>query len=164
MTIPESVKNIGYKAFYGCRSLTRVTIPESVNSIGRVAFDGCISLVNINFEGNAPSFYEADIFSGTSEHARIIVNQDATGFGKRFAGLPVHVLEKSKINSIIETNFPFNISFRTKEGSSYVIEATRDLKHWGKIGEVKGTGSEVKFTDFRESIFQQQYYRVKLAE
>ena len=164
ITIPKSVKSIGYKSFYGCNNLTSVTIPESVKSIDRVAFDGCISLLNIIFEGDAPNFYKANIFSGTSENAKIIVNKYAKGFGKIFAGLPVHVVEKSKIKLFIESNYPLIISFRSKEGSSYAVEATGNLMLWSKIGMVKGTGNEVKFTDFRESIFQQQYYRVNLDE
>jgi len=38
------------------------------------------------------------------------------------------------------------------------------LKQWGEIGEVQGTGSSVKFTDWREALFQKQYYRLKLVE
>ena len=44
------------------------------------------------------------------------------------------------------------------------VEASHDLKKWGEIGEVQGTGSSIKFTDWREAIFQKQYYRLRLAE
>ena len=37
ITIPNSVKVIGYRAFYGC-SLTSITIPNSVTSIGEMRF------------------------------------------------------------------------------------------------------------------------------
>ena len=34
-----------------------------------------------------------------------------------------------------------------KEDSTYIIEVSHDLKQWGELGEVQGTGSSVKFTD-----------------
>ncbi len=40
--IPNSVKNLGEGAFYGCDSLTSITIPDSVMSIGDEAFRNCI--------------------------------------------------------------------------------------------------------------------------
>ncbi len=38
------------------------------------------------------------------------------------------------------------------------------MKQWGELGEVQGTGSSVEFTDWREAIFEKQYYRLKLVE
>ena len=46
-TIPDSVINIGFEAFYYCTNLTGVTIPASVTSIGQVAFYGCTGLTNL---------------------------------------------------------------------------------------------------------------------
>lgn len=47
VTVPDSITEIGYKAFYGCRSLTSITIPDSVTAIGRSAFDYCDKLIQI---------------------------------------------------------------------------------------------------------------------
>ena len=44
VTIPPSVKSIGYSAFEYCYGLTSVTIPPSVKSIGYSAFEGCDEL------------------------------------------------------------------------------------------------------------------------
>ena len=63
-----------------------------------------------------------------------------------------------------KTAWPFTVSFTTAEGSTYVFQASGDLKNWSKVEEVNGTGGEVKVTDWREAIFQKQYYRVKLVE
>ena len=71
MILPQSVKNIKWRAFYkcsglkeinlssvetiqedaflGCSSLTELTIPASVKSIGAAAFDGCSSVEVINY-------------------------------------------------------------------------------------------------------------------
>jgi surface-anchored protein len=67
------------------------------------------------------------------------------------------------INSFSEIAVPFSITFQTKSDSIYIIEVSHDLKKWGEIGEVQGTGSSVEFTDWRKALFQKQYYRVKLV-
>ena len=46
--IPNSVTNIGDRAFGHCESLTSINIPNSVTNIGKVAFYGCKSLINVN--------------------------------------------------------------------------------------------------------------------
>jgi len=58
----------------------------------------------------------------------------------------------------------FTILFNSREGNSYEFQTSDDLQNWIKLGEAQGTGSSVKFIDRRNAIFQQQYYRVKVAE
>ena len=101
-----------------------------------------------------------------SDDAKIFINPDATSFGKTFAGLPVVIFKKIQINAVSKTDSPFTISFESKSGATYEIEVTHDLKQWGKIDKVKGTGSSVKFTDPRLPIvpFEWNYFRVKLVE
>jgi len=164
VTISGSVTNIPKYAFNGCSSLTSVRIPDSVTSIAKSAFSSCRSLTSVTFEGDAPSL-EANVFRNVSGNAKIFINPSATGFGETFGGLPVQILEKAlNINAANKTDFPFTISFETKSDSTYTIEVTHDLKQWGEIGELQGTGSSVEFTDWRKALFQKQYYRVKLAE
>jgi hypothetical protein len=164
VTIPDSVTRIGLWAFRRCTSLTSVTIPDSVISIYNGAFEGCTSLKRITLEGDAPKLYDAKVFSKVSDNAKVFINPDATGFGETFGGLPVIILKNLRINTFSKSASPFSLSFESKPGSTYKIEASHDLKKWGEIGEVQGTGSSVKFTDWREAIFQKQYYRVKLVE
>ncbi len=47
ITIPNSVKSIGYGAFNWCESLQIVTIPNSVTSIEDYAFSDCESLQSV---------------------------------------------------------------------------------------------------------------------
>ena len=61
-------------------------------------------------------------------------------------------------------NIPFSFSFLSLINKDYIIEVSDDLKQWAQLQEVKGTGSEVKVTDWREAIFKKQYYRIKVLE
>ncbi len=166
-TIPYNVSRIGRSSFNSCSSLTSVTIPDSVTSIENGAFSRCSSLTSITFEGNV-SILGIDVFVGVSDNAKIFINPGAIGFGETFGGLPVIILKKLRINSFNNNAAPFNLSFvenrKSKSDSTYIIEASHDLKKWGELGEVQGTGSSVEFTDWREALFQKQYYRVKLVE
>ena len=54
-TIPSGVTSIGYRAFYGCSSLTNITIPDSVTSIGSYAFYNCSSLTGITIPDSVTS-------------------------------------------------------------------------------------------------------------
>ena len=141
-----------------------MTIPDSITRIGNGAFQGCSSLKSITFEGNAPSSLGADVFKYLPIGATITVPAGATGFGETFGGLPVIIEGKLEINTFSKSASPFTISFESKLGLTYIVEASHDLKKWGEIGEAQGTGSSVEFTDWREALFQKQYYRVKMVE
>ena len=115
------------------------------------------------------------MFSNVSGNAKIFINSDAIAFDETFEGLPVIILEELKINtfsksaapfshSFSKSVAPFSLNFESISGLTYIIEASYDLKQWGEIGEVQAAGSSVEYTDWREAIFQKQYYRFKLAE
>ena len=163
--IGNKVTSIGRWAFRDCRNLTNVTIPDSVTQIGSWAFSGCSSLKSITFEGNAPSSFGSDVFKNLPIEATVTVKAGATGFGETYGGLTVQILKKKLvIKSFNSHASPFSLTFETQSDSTYVIEVSHDLKKWGGIGEVQGTGSSVEFTDWREALFQKQYYRMKLME
>ena len=53
--IPNTVKQIGESAFWGCKSLKKVIVPESVEYIGRDAFMDCRALEEIWLPGSLTS-------------------------------------------------------------------------------------------------------------
>ncbi len=174
VTIPDSVTSIGEKAFYDCHSLMNITIPDSVIGIYNSAFESCTSLKRITFEGDAPFFWGTNVFSNISGNAKVFINPDAIAFGETLEGLPVIILEELEINTFSKSavprrpfslsTSPFSLNFASISGLTYIIEASHDLKQWGQIGQVRAGGSSVQYTDWRESHFQKQYYRVKLME
>ena len=60
------------------------------------------------------------------------------------------------------SNNPFGFSYETEKGKTYKVECSTDLIRWYEVDLVKGTGNEVKFTDKRQRLFEQQFYRVVL--
>jgi len=88
------------------------------------------------------------------------------GNPQRTGRAPSPVVDKIQINAFSKSDSPFTISFESKSGSTYTIEASHNLTQWGELGEVQGTGSSVEFTDPRLPIvpFERNYYRVKLVE
>ena len=59
---------------------------------------------------------------------------------------------------------PFGFGFESQTGSSYVVEATGDLKEWGVVKTYNGTGTKIRFEEKRDQVFPQIYYRVKVVE
>ena len=58
VTIPNSVTTIGYRAFYCCSNLKSVTIPNSVKEIDGYAFYGCNSLTSVNLPNSVTDIGE----------------------------------------------------------------------------------------------------------
>lgn len=64
IALPEGLKNIGARAFFGCRSLAGVVIPNSVESIGKSAFAYCDSLRKVVMPRGIKNL-KGDIFEKT---------------------------------------------------------------------------------------------------
>ena len=52
VSLPESVRQLGYGCFAGCSGLTEITIPKSVRVIDEYAFAYCTGLKRVIIEGN----------------------------------------------------------------------------------------------------------------
>ena len=80
-TIPDSVTEIGKRAFYGCSSLTSVTIGNGVTSIGEDAFSGCIGLTSITIPDSITSINHG-AFYYCQNLASITIGNSVTNIGK----------------------------------------------------------------------------------
>jgi hypothetical protein len=80
VTIPNSVTNIGSKAFADCTGLTNINIPNSVTSIGSKAFANCTGLTNINIPNSVNSIGN-EAFSRCSKLTNVIIPDSVTSIG-----------------------------------------------------------------------------------
>lgn len=79
-SIPDTVKAIGYSAFYSCNKLTSVTIPQGVESIADRAFWGCSCLIGITIPEGVLSIGD-DAFYSCSKLADIEIPDSVTSIG-----------------------------------------------------------------------------------
>ena len=80
VTIGNGVTSIGVCAFYGCSGLTSVTIPSGVTNIGDWAFYGCSGLTSAYFQGDAPSWFDNQVFNSTAPNFSIYYPSTASGW------------------------------------------------------------------------------------
>ena len=80
ITIPNSVTEIGEKAFYYCSSLASITIPNSVTYIGDWTFSYCSSLTSITIP-NSVTYIGNNAFSSCSSLTSITIPNSVTSIG-----------------------------------------------------------------------------------
>ena len=80
VVIPHGVTSIGYRAFYGCESLTNIVIPDSVTSIDDYAFWGCESLISIAIPDSVTSIGN-EAFGGCKSLTSITIPDSVTSIG-----------------------------------------------------------------------------------
>ena len=80
ISIPNSVKSIGEKAFYRSTLITSVTIPNSVTSIGISAFEGCTGLTSVTLPNSITSI-EASTFDYCTSLTSITIPNSVTSIG-----------------------------------------------------------------------------------
>ena len=73
--IPNSVTEIGYRAFYGCTGLTSIEISNNVTTIGERAFSGCTGLTSIEIPNSVTEIGNY-AFSGCTGLTSIDVDKD----------------------------------------------------------------------------------------
>jgi hypothetical protein len=132
--VPDSVTNIGYEAFGGCRYLIGITIPNTVTSIGGYAFYGCFVLTNVCFEGSPPAYVTDPGFDyNDPELSYIYYTAGTMGWGSTYAGVLTTscaecagVVTGSSIASISlsGTNLVLNGINSQSSGTNYILTST----------------------------------------
>ena len=99
VTIPSSVKTLGYSAFENCESLTNVTLPSSITEIGNYAFAGCKSLTSIKIPNSVTT---------VNNHAfEDCIKLKTVTLGTGFKEIPVDCF--AGCTSLSSITFPSNI-------------------------------------------------------
>ena len=80
--IPDSVTNIGYKAFASCPVLKSVVIGDGVKSIGQSAFEECVALNNLVI-GESVEIIGADAFYHCYRLTSLIIPDSVTIIERR---------------------------------------------------------------------------------
>lgn len=176
-TIPNGVRKIGDRAFYGTSSLSSITIPGTVTAIGDNEFTYCIALTTVYFGGNAPSvgsfaFYETgfgggvtvNYLPGTAGWPAFIADLGQSLAGSLFWYLPSpQIMSHAPSFGVHNNQFGFTISWATN--ATVIVESCTNLANpvWLPIStntltSMVGTAS---FNDPQFSVYLRRYYRLR---
>lgn len=69
VSLPSSLRVLGYESFYRCTSLKTITIPSGVSVVGTDVFYGCKNLTDIYIESTTPpAIYNVGYEASSAEH------------------------------------------------------------------------------------------------
>lgn len=80
MTLPDSVRYIGEKAFYGCENLKSINLPDSIENIGEMAFADCQALEEIHIPTSLKSIQQGT-FASCRSLTRAVLPENITNVG-----------------------------------------------------------------------------------
>lgn len=160
--IPNSVTSIGYAAFESCELLTSVTMSNSVTSIGHGAFEYCTSLKSITIPNSITNIGYMTFYHCESL-ASISIPNSVTSIGER-AFSECSLLDTIYCYATTPPATEFK-SFDTFSGSLYVpCEALKNYQAhstWKRFANVECIASEEVETD--EAMVSTSYNEVTIT-
>jgi hypothetical protein len=118
VTLPESLKEIGYSAFNNCDSLKTITIPASVTKVGDYAFADNASLKEANIQGKLTGTH---IFNNCDALEKVI-------FSETLDSIPSWAFSSADSLKIID--IPQSVT-RIGDGAfSYLLYLQQVKVHW----------------------------------
>ena len=131
ITIPNSVTEIGDRAFEVCEALTNITISNSVTTIGDGAFSYCMSLTNITIPDSVTEI-GAWAFSDCESLTNITIPDGVTEIGERAfysCGSLTNITISDSVTEIGEWAFSgcsslkeFKGKFATDDGRCLIVD------------------------------------------
>ena len=108
IVVPEGIETISASAFFGCKSLQKVTLPSTVKRIEANAFRGCEALADINIPDSV-EYIGKGAFRGCVALQSISIPQKITA-------LPGEVFQNCYSLAEINTANELSVGFRTFYG------------------------------------------------
>ena len=143
VTIPETidghtVTTIKYNAFKNNANITGITLPKTIKEVGYSAFENCTGLKSFRMNYNGTVEYKAEIgnaaFRGCTSLTDVSLSENVTSIGnmafsgctalknlnlpERVESLGSRLIEKTAISSI---TIPKNVKYSTNVSSSYGV-------------------------------------------
>lgn len=142
IVIPDSVTNIGEKAFSDCSALESINIPYGVVSIGSYAFDGCWRFKSILIPASVITMGER-IFGGKELTVCCYANECPSGWSKYW-----NVLNDGMIKRRCKVVWGYNGQSRERAATERSVRITRKIAEefaieGGVLKKYNGNKSEV---------------------
>ena len=127
VTIPASVEEIEDNNFYNCDGLTSVTVPANVHSLGKNCFSDCSNLESVTFVSGATTIGSGSFYYNYYPCSFVTITAPAGSKAQEYAnaaGIKFAVLKKNQ-------NFS-----ATASASSVAVDKTVTIKVSGAQGKV----------------------------
>ena len=125
IVIPESISELGWCIFKGCKALTSVTLSDSLESIGSEAFNDCDGLTMIAFPETLENIGDR-AFIGCDGLTSITIPESVNSIGKN-AFKNCSILKEVNYNAIqVNADF-FDSDFDTKDSWFYGCSALETI-------------------------------------